>query len=61
MESEGILGGVVALIFVIILGYAFTQVFLALPGGLGWEILFVFRMIAVAAGIVISIIKSLGE
>ena len=61
MESEGILGGVVALIFVIILGYAFTQVFLALPGGLGWAILFVVPMIAVTAGIVISIIKSLGE
>ena len=61
VDVGGAFGGVIALAMLVILGYAFTDVFLALPGGLGWAILFavivVGLTIAVFAGIVRAILK----
>lgn len=60
VNVEGVFAGIIVLIFVIILGYAFTQVFLALPGGTWWAILFVVVIIMIAASVVIAIVRGEG-
>jgi hypothetical protein len=61
MDVDEIFGAIIALVFVVILGYAFTPVFLALPGGLWWAVFFVLLMIGVGVAVMAAIFRAFND
>ena len=58
-ELRGVVGGIATLIILFILGYVFFKVFLDLPGGFAWAILFLLVMVAVGVAVVLRIIRDI--
>lgn len=60
-ELRGVVGGIVTLLIFFVLGYAFLEVFLDLPGGFGWAVLFLVVMVAVGVAVVLMIIRDISR
>lgn len=59
LAFENVLEGIVALLFIVVIIYAGFQVFLALPGGLGYSILFLVLGIIIAIGVVVGVLRAI--